>query len=126
MTGLFTEDGKLTHKNLRKARTRPAYNSQPIYGLGTIDADASSAWFYGLAKGTQYSGMSGGARDTVEDAAQSDCFYSVYGLVDTADLLVYDLKTVATEAQTTGQVKWFNVAAYDPIHMTGDTMVTYQ
>lgn len=51
LTGLFTEDGKLTHKNLRKARYRPAYNSQPIYGLGTIDADSGSAWMYGLSKG---------------------------------------------------------------------------
>jgi hypothetical protein len=51
LINLINEDGKLTHKNLRASRMRPAYNSLPILGLGTIDAEASSAWFYGVAKG---------------------------------------------------------------------------
>lgn len=67
--------------------------------------------------------MAKGARDTVEDAAQSDCFYAVYGLVDTADLMMYDFKNVASES---GSLNWFNVAAYDPLHFSGDSMVSYQ
>ena len=62
----------MTHKKLRSARMRPAYNSQPIFGLGTIDAESASAWFYGWAKGLQYKGMGEGDRQGVEDAAQSD------------------------------------------------------
>ena len=40
LLGLFDENCKMTHKKLRSARMRPAYNSQPIFGLGTIDAES--------------------------------------------------------------------------------------
>ena len=39
---------------------------------------------------------------------------------------MYDVKNITKNAASTGQVMWFNVAAYDPIHITGDMMVTYQ
>jgi len=91
----------MSHKALRQSRNRPArplgFNSQAIYGLGTIDADAVSSWFYGFSKGLQYSGMTGSKKDTIEDAQQSDCFYSVYGLVDTVDLLAHDVKNIVGE-----------------------------
>lgn len=124
LTGLFTDEGKMTHKAWRQSRNRPAYNSQPIYGLGTIDADAANSWFYGLSKGFQYQGMSAGAKDTVEDAMQSDCFYAMYGMVDTVDLLMYDVKNIMPSGEA--KLNWFNVSFYDPLHVTGDFMVNYQ
>lgn len=51
LIGLFDDEGKMSHARWRSARMRPAYNSQPIYKIGTIDAETSSAWFYGYAKG---------------------------------------------------------------------------
>jgi len=66
--------------------------------------------------------MGTGPKDTLEDAIQSDCFYSVYGAVDTVDLLKYDFQNIVGD----GQVGWFNVMAYDPLHITGDLSVSYQ
>merc|ERR1711990_562118 len=70
----------------------------------------------------QYDGMAANARDTLEDAMQSDCFYSTYGLVDTADLLRHDFTNIVAD----GQLNWFNVVAYDPTHFAGDFSVVYQ
>lgn len=66
--------------------------------------------------------MTAGARDTVEQAMQSDCFYAMYGLVDTVDLLLYDFAHIIGE----GSFNWFNVAVYDPLHITGDFTVAFQ
>jgi hypothetical protein len=66
--------------------------------------------------------MGENALSSVEDAAQSDCFYGVYGLVDTVDLLAYDFANIVGE----GQLGWFNVLAYDPLHFAGDASVSYQ
>jgi len=51
LVGLFDDDGNMTYRRWRAARTRPAINSTQINGLGTFDADAASAWFYGVANG---------------------------------------------------------------------------
>ncbi len=112
----------MTYKRIRAARTRPAYNTLLINGLGAVNADAASSWFYGTAKGMQYTGMSAGARDSIETSIQSDCFYAVYGLVDTADLMAYDFQNIMGD----GQFGWFNVVGYDPLHMLGDSSVSYQ
>lgn len=73
---------------------RPSYNSQPIFGIGTIDAESASAWFYGLAKGMQYTGMEVGFGNDAADTIQSNCFYSMFGLVDTADLMTFNFKNI--------------------------------
>jgi len=101
---------------------RPSYNSQPLYGLGTIDAEGASAWFYGLAKGLQYKGMEAGFGDDAAEIIQSNCFYAMYGMVDTAALLQYDFQNIIGN----GSFNWFNVLAYDPIHILGDSSVGYQ
>jgi hypothetical protein len=46
----------------------------------------------------------------------------MWGLVDTAELLVYDINNVLASA---GSFNWFNVLAYDPLHFTGDANVLY-
>lgn len=66
--------------------------------------------------------MNSGISSAVSDAQQSDCFYAVYGLVDTVDLMSYDFKNIVGD----GSFNWFNVAAYDPLHFTGDASVSYQ
>jgi len=64
------------------------------------------------------------AMDTssLKNAEQSECFYAVYGLVDTADMMAYDFQNVVAE----GSFNWFNVAAYDPLHFAGDSSISYQ
>ena len=122
LVGLFNEEGELTHKALRASRMRPSYNSQPIFGIGTIDAEGASAWFYGLAKGMQYNGMESGFGNEVADSVQSDCFYSMFGLIDTASLMTHNFSNILAD----GTLQWFNVLAYDPVHMVGDLTVAYQ
>lgn len=91
-------------------------------GLGTIDAEAASAWFYGLAKGMQYKGMQTGYGDDAADTMQSNCFYAMYGLVDTVSLMQYNFQNILAD----GTFQWFNVLAYDPLHLVGDLSVGYQ
>lgn len=118
---MFNEEGKLTSKALKAARVRPAFQSQVIYGIGTVDAESVQSWFYGFAKGLQYTGIDTGVTD-ITAFAQSNCFYSVYGLVDTMDLAIYDTQNIIGN----GSFNWFNVAMYDPTHFLGNLTVTYQ
>jgi hypothetical protein len=72
LIGLFNEEGVPTHKALRAGnpnRMRPGYNSLQIYGLGTIDAETTKAWFIGFANGIQYKGMTSGFEATIADVA---------------------------------------------------------
>jgi hypothetical protein len=66
--------------------------------------------------------MQVGFGDEASDTIQSNCFYAMYGLVDTLQLSLYDIQNV----RTPGAFNWFNVVAYDPIHMLGDMSVSYQ
>ena len=101
----------------------PSYNSISLYGLNTFDAEGISAFFYGLAKGLTYDGIKNGYDTSVETSLSTNCFYSVYGMVDTFDLFIHDLNHILGQK---GSFNWFNIAAYDPIHILGDLNVTYQ
>jgi len=57
LVGMFDENGKMTHDRLRWARKRPHAIWTEVGGM-QIDAETTSAWFYGLAQGLQYNGMS--------------------------------------------------------------------
>lgn len=129
LAGMFKEDGKVNYKNMLAARHRPVTQEavlvEPIYGLGTIDAEAAQAWWYGAAKGLQYKGMESATSmdmTSLKNAEQSECFYAVYGMVDTFDMAAYDFANVVAD----GSFNWFNVGMYDPLHMTGDMSISYQ
>lgn len=121
LVGMFDEEGKLTHKRLRASKVVPGFNSLNLNGLGTIDAESGKATVYGWAKGLQYDALASDLQGDPAEAVQSDCFYSMYGMVDTVDLLAYDWAHIAAD----GQFQWFNVMAYDPLHFTGDLSVAY-
>jgi hypothetical protein len=53
----------------------------------------------------------------------SNCFYAMKGIVDSVEVLLYDWKYIR---QWSGEIKWFNVFVYDPIHILGDTTVLYE
>ena len=53
LVGMFDEHGKMTHERLRWARKRPHAIWTEVGGI-QIDAETTSAWFYGLAQGLQY------------------------------------------------------------------------
>lgn len=46
----------------------------------------------------------------------------MWGMVDTTELMAYDWAHIMKD----GSFNWFNVAAYDPLHFTGDFSVMYQ
>jgi len=58
----------------------------------------------------------------LDSAEQSECFYAMWGLIDTVDLMAYDFANIIAN----GSLNWFNVMAYDPLHFTGDFSVTSQ
>ena len=53
----------------------------------------------------------------------SNCFYAMKGIIDSVEVLLYDWKYIK---QFSGEIKWFNVFVYDPIHILGDTTVLYE
>lgn len=123
LVGLFNEDGKFMEDRLSLARTRPKATWVNIGG-NQIDAETSSAWFYGLSKGLQYKGMAGGGGgDSDASAASSNCFFALYGMTDSIDGLVNDAKSLTA---TSGSVNWFNIVGYSPIHLLGNLSVTYE
>jgi len=58
LTGMFDENGRMTRERLSWARMRPSAIWMELGGL-EIDAETSSAWWYGFIGGLQYTGMSG-------------------------------------------------------------------
>lgn len=111
----------MTHARWDASRVR-SYEYIQLFGIGPINANLNKSFFYGYARGLQYSGMGEGITNAVESAAQSDCFYAFYGMVDTLDLMAHDFKNILGE----GQLGWFNVIAYDPLHFSGDLSISYQ
>jgi len=47
----------------------------------------------------------------------------MYGLMDSFDVLLSDLNNFVDPA---GEVKWFNLIAYNPSHIVNNTMVGYE
>lgn len=54
---------------------------------------------------------------------ESNCFYSLYGLVDSADKLVYDWNNFVDPA---GSINWFNLVGYNPVHILNNVTVNYE
>lgn len=98
-----------------------SYDSVSLLGLDTFDAESVKAFFYGLANGMTYIAMESNLSSDAT-TLQTNCFYAMWGLVDTNELLVYDIKNILADP---GSFNWFNVLAYDPLHAVGDTLVVY-
>jgi hypothetical protein len=62
-----------------------------ILNLGTFNAEGAKALVYGLGKGLAYTGVKTGFDNSIETSIQTNCFYALYGLVDTVDLMAYDV-----------------------------------
>ena len=56
--------------------------------------------------------------------AQSNCFYAAYAIAESMSTLGYDL-THFYDSET-GTANWFNILAYDPMHITGNSSVVYE
>jgi hypothetical protein len=56
LVGMFDSHGKMTRERLSWARMRPRSIWMEYGGL-EIDAETSSAWWYGFIGGMQYTGM---------------------------------------------------------------------
>jgi len=88
--------------------------------LGGIQFDAESfaSAFYGLAYGLQYNELS-----AVDGNSESNCFYATYGLIGSVDQLIYDFDNLMAKS---GTFNWFNLVAYDPMHITSNFTVVYE
>ena len=54
---------------------------------------------------------------------ESNCFYAMYGLLDSVDVLIDDINTFVAPA---GEIKWANAIIYNPIHIFNNSMVGYE
>jgi hypothetical protein len=118
LLGMFDSDGVMTHDRLGWARRRPHSIWVEVGGV-QVDAETTATWFYGFAQGLQYTAMASSS----EKEPVSNCFYALYGFIDTADNLLYGWKNIFS---TPGQINWFNAVFYDPLHATGDFSVIYE
>jgi len=93
----------------------------------TINSITFEAFSYGYVEGVQFKGISasGLSIGDIQQTSQtmSNCFYAMKGIIDSVEVLLYDWKYIR---QFSGEIKWFNVFVYDPIHILGDTTVLYE
>jgi len=79
---------------------------------------------YGLAEGMQYDGLPVSVPNNAKgDLVESNCFYAMYGLNDSIDELLNDFEHFITPV---GEVKWFNLVGYNPIHILNNVAVGYE
>lgn len=57
------------------------------------------------------------------EMVESNCFYAMYGLADSFDVLLSDLSNFIDPA---GEIKWLNFIMYNPSHIINNVMVGYE
>lgn len=54
---------------------------------------------------------------------ESNCFYAMYGLLDSVDVLASDFNNFIDPA---GEIKWLNLIEYNPSHILNNFFVGYE
>jgi hypothetical protein len=125
LIGLYDDDGalRLTPQKLKAARRRPSQNYAKIGGI-MMDQEIASAGLYGFVEGFQYKGLAGAAEEILAgDMVESNCFYAMYGLMDSVDVLAADFNNFIDPA---GEIKWLNLIEYNPSHILNNFFVGYE
>lgn len=80
---------------------------------------------YGLAQGFQYDGIKVGGASTTSQSnlVESNCFYGMYGLMESIDQLMFDFNNIVDPA---GEIKWFDMVFYNPISILNNVSVGYE
>ena len=119
LVGLFNDSGRFDHKRLGWDRhTLGQDNEWKQVGGIQFDALAFQSGFLGFAYGLQYNQLS-----AIDSVSESNCFYATYGLLQSVDQLQYDWDNLMT---LSGTFNWFNLAVYDPVHITSNFSVVYE
>jgi len=125
LTGLYNDEGRLevTPQKMKAARRRPAQDWAKIGGV-MMDQEVASTAMYGFVEGFQYKGLAGAAEDLLaKEMVESNCFYAMYGMMDSVDVLLSDFNNFIDPA---GELKWMNLIAYNPSHIINNVMVGYE
>jgi hypothetical protein len=125
LVGLYNDDGALeiTPSKLKAARRRPAQNYTKIGGI-MMDQETSTTFVYGFTEGLQYAGLSGAATEIMAgELVESNCFYAMYGMIDSVDVLMSDFNNFIDPA---GEIKWVNFIMYNPMHIVNNAFVGYE
>lgn len=127
LVGMFNDKGEVTPAHIAKASRRPhGYTAEwTKVGGVTINGATTGSVLYGLSRGFQYTGLDiGGASTTAQsNLVESNCFYSMYGLMESVDQLVYDFDNIIDPS---GEALWFNLVVYNPISIVNNTSVGYE
>ena len=123
LLGFYNSDGQIeiTPQKLKAARRRPTQSYAEVGGI-MLNMETATAFAYGLIDGLQYSGLNELEANEGE-LVESNCFYSTYGLLDSVDLLVYDVETIVDPY---GELKWMNMIMYNPMHIMNNGLVEYE
>jgi len=112
---------------MAKASRRPHGLSSEWTKVGgvSINGATTGSVLYGLSKGFQYTGLDiGGASTTAQsNLVESNCFYSMYGLMESVDQLMYDFDNIIDPS---GEALWFNLVVYNPLAILNNTSVGYE
>jgi len=127
LVGMFDHNGELHPTAMARAKRTPNRKSAEwvkVGGVGINGEDAGSI-LYGLSKGFQYTGLKiGGASSTSQaNLVEANCFYAMYGLTESVDQLMYDFDNIIDPS---GEAKWFNLVAYNPLAIINNTAVGYE
>jgi len=89
-----------------------------------MDQEIAASALYGFVEGFQYKGLAGAAEEILAgEMVESNCFYAMYGMMDSVDVLVNDITNFIDPA---GEIKWVNALAYNPSHILNNVMVGYE
>ena len=127
LTGMLTETGELHPKAMSMASRTPRRLGAEWVKVGgvSINGEDTASTLYGLAQGFQYKGLNIGGASTTSAAnlVESNCFYAMYGMMESVDQLLYDFDNMVDPA---GEVLWFNMVLYNPVTIFNNVSVGYE
>lgn len=141
LVGLYDKNGGIPNHHFGAVQRVPdthTYTGYKTVGGVQFKSQDTSAILYGLTNGFQYKGLekAGGAIAS-GSLVESNCFYAMHGLLESVKQLNFDMgvkKEMVDGVETTsmnivddsGEVKWFNMVLYNPLHIVNNVSVGYE
>lgn len=123
---MYNEEGDIHSHAMAMANRRPQGSAEWVK-IGGIKFDGNDAGsiMYGMSLGFQYDGLkpAGNLAATASNLVESNCFYGMYGLIESVDQLMFDFNNIIDPS---GEAQWFNLVVYNPISILNNVSVGYE